>query len=560
MKLKKRIGDLLIEVGLIDQAQLETALDLQKKSGKRLGKIFIELNYITEESMLEVLEFQLGIPHVDLNMITVDPEVAALIPEAMAKRHSVIPIRREGAKLILAMADPTNIFAIDDVQMSSSLQVDVVIASDTEVERAINRVYGVRETVQKAINQLQQTAEQIAAMEEGNVAESDAPIINIANSLLQQAAKDGASDIHIEPQERDLRIRFRVDGILRDVLTLPKRFHAALISRFKLMSEMDISERRLPQDGRVKFRFAGRDIDIRVSTLPTIYGEKVVGRLLDQGSAPIGTSKLGFSAPNIAKFNEMSKKSYGIILVTGPTGSGKSTTLYSALSEYNNVAKNIITVEDPVEYRLPGINQVNINPKAGLDFAQTLRAILRQDPNIIMVGEIRDLETAEIAIRAALTGHLVFSTLHTNDAASTVTRLVDMGIEAYLVASSLLGVTSQRLVRKICVPCKESYMLEPNTPEHIFMNLPATESIQLFRGRGCPVCNHSGYQGRTGIHEVLILTTRIRELIMQGASADVIAQAAKAEGMITMQQDGIAKAINGTTTISEVMRVAYGMH
>lgn len=556
-KLRKRLGDLLIEVGLITQEQLDKALSAQQRMGKRLGKVLVELGYISEQSMIEVLEFQLGIPHVDLSMIVIDPEVAALIPEAVAKRYQIIPIRREQDKVVLAMADPTNIFAIDDAQLATGLLVEVVIATESDIERAINRVYGVRETVQKAIDQLQ-SSDPFQLPDDLTVAESDAPIISIVNSLLQQAAKDGASDIHIEPQEKDLRIRFRVDGVLREMMAFPKRIHGALISRLKIMSEMDISERRIPQDGRIKLRFAGRDIDIRVSTLPTIYGEKIVGRLLDQGGAILELDNLGFTALNLQRFNDMCQKAYGIVLVTGPTGSGKTTTLYSALSRYSTAEKNIITVEDPVEYRLPGINQVNINPKAGLNFANTLRAILRQDPNIIMVGEIRDPETAEIAIRAALTGHLVLSTLHTNDAASTFTRLVDMGIEAYLVASSVLGVLSQRLVRRICPQCKEPYVVEPNTPEYIFTGATHGQPLQLYRGKGCPACNHTGYRGRIGIHEVLPVTPAIRALIMQGVSADRIVAAAQQEGMPTMLQDGVQKALEGTTTLAEVMRVAYG--
>lgn len=555
-KLRKRLGDLLIEVGLITQEQLEKALNVQKKMGKRLGRVLVELGFISEQSMIEALEFQLGIPHVDLSMTVIEPEVAALIPEAVAKRHQIIPIRRERGKVVLAMADPTNIFAVDDAQLATGLMVEVVIAGESDIERAINRSYGVRETVQKAIEQLQ-TSDPFMLADDLTVAESDAPIISIVNSLLQQAVKDGASDIHIEPQEKDMRVRFRVDGVLREMMTFPKRLHGALISRLKIMSEMDISERRIPQDGRIQLIFAGRDIDIRLSTLPTIYGEKIVGRVLDQAGAILNIDKLGFSALNRQRFNDMCRNSYGVMLVTGPTGSGKTTTLYSALSCCISPEKNIITVEDPVEYRLPGINQINVNPKAGLEFANALRAILRQDPNIIMVGEIRDAETAEIAIRAALTGHLVFSTLHTNDAVSTVTRLVDMGIEAYLVASSVLGILSQRLVRRICEHCKTSYGLEPNTPEYIFAGVSHGKPLKLFRGQGCPACNHTGYRGRIGIHEVLPLTPAIRELIMHGESADRIAAAAREEGMLTMAQDGVQKAMEGITTLAEVMRVAY---
>lgn len=556
-KLRKRLGDLLIGVGLITQEQLEKALNVQQKMNKRLGSVLVELGYITEDSMIDVLEYQLGIPYVNLGMTVINPEDAIRIPEAVAKRHQVIPIRVERGKLVLAMADPTNVLAIDDVQLATGMTVDPVIAVESEIERAINRSYGVRESVEKAVAQLQSSGP-VQLSDDLNIAESDAPIISIAGSLLQQAARDGASDIHIEPREKDLRVRFRVDGVLREMMTFPKRVHGALTSRLKIMSEMDISERRVPQDGRIILRFAGRDIDIRVSTLPTIYGEKMVLRLLDQRTAQFDLEKMGFSTVNLQRFNDISLKSYGILLVTGPTGSGKTTTLYSALRHYSTTEKNIITVEDPVEYRLPGINQVNVNPKAGLDFASTLRAILRQDPNIIMVGEIRDAETAEIAIQAALTGHLVLSTLHTNDAASTVTRLMDMGIEAYLVASSLLGIVSQRLVRRICPQCKTAYTVEHGTPEYIFSGVTRGQRLQFYRGEGCPGCDYTGYCGRIGIYEVLLITPAIRTLIMQGVAAERIAEAAKADGMLTMQQDGVAKALEGTTTLAEVMRVAYG--
>lgn len=554
----KRLGDLLIEVGLITQEQLAETLSAQRKTGKRLGKILIELGYITEESMIEVLEFQLGIAHVDLCRMTIDPEAAALIPESMAKRHQIIPLGREQEKLILAMADPTDIFAIDDVQLATGLPVNAVIAAESDIERAINRFYGVRETVRKAIDQLQASA--VALPDDLTVAESDGPVISIANSLLLQAAKDGASDIHIEPQDKDLRIRFRVDGVLREMMVFPKHIQGALISRLKIMSEMDITERRIPQDGCIKLRFAERDIDIRLSTLPTIYGEKIVGRLLDQGGDLLDVDKLGLSPSNMRRFNDMSQKSCGILLMTGPTGSGKTTTLYSVLSRYSTGEKNIITVEDPVEYRLPGINQVSINSKAGLDFANALRAILRQDPNIIMVGEIRDTETAETAIRAALTGHLVLSTLHTNDAASSVIRLVDMGIATYLVASAVLGVLSQRLVRRICPQCKIPYAVEPNTPEYILPGLSHGRAQQFYRGKGCSFCSHTGYCGRIGIHEVLSMTPDIRALILRGTSADGIVERAQKEGMTTMVQDGVQKALAGITTLAEVMRVAYGTY
>lgn len=551
---RKRLGDLLIEAGIISKEQLEKALTVQKKTGERLGKVLINLGYITEESMIEVLEFQLGVPHVDMTTMGVSREIASTIPVSLAERYQVIPIKKDGRKLTLAMVDPTNFYAIDDVRMATGCEVETVIAAEQEIIRAINQSYGVQELVEKAVNRLR-------AEEAGNAAEvqltEDAPVVSIVNSIISQAIKERASDVHIEPQEKSLRLRFRIDGVLREVVTFPRHTHAAIISRIKIMSEMDIAEKRLPQDGRIKVKEFGREIDLRVSTLPTITGEKIVLRILDKKAVILDINGLGFAAENLSLYRKLYSQAYGMILVTGPTGSGKTTTLYSTLTEVNTASKNVITVEDPVEYRLDGVNQVQVNHKAGLNFANGLRSILRQDPNVVMVGEIRDIETADIAIRAALTGHLVFSTLHTNDAPGAVIRLVDMGVEPFLVASSVLGIVAQRLVRLICPDCKQSYTPEPDSPERLFLGAGFDDDLTLYRGGGCPRCGHTGYLGRMAIHEVMAVSTAVREAINQRVSSDVLGSIAVKEGMKTMRQDGIAKALSGLTTVSEVMRVAY---
>lgn len=553
-KTRKRLGDLLVESGLITNKQLEKALGVQKTTGERLGKALINLGYITEESMIEILEFQLGVPHINLGSLNISKEVASTIPASLAERYQVIPIKKNGKKLTLAMVDPTNFYAQDDVRMVSGYEVEAVIAAEGEIVRAINEIYGVSEIVEKAVNKLKK--DDSSAHTEIQTAD-DAPVISIVNSLIAQAVKERASDIHIEPQEKNLRVRFRIDGVLREVVNFPKHTHAAIISRIKIMSEMDIAEKRLPQDGRIKVHEIGRDIDLRVSTLPTILGEKVVIRILDKKSIILNIKGLGFSNDNLNRYQKLYRQSYGMILVTGPTGSGKTTTLYSTLTELNSDTQNIITVEEPVEYRLDGINQVQVNPKAGLSFANGLRSILRQDPNIVMVGEIRDTETANIAIRAALTGHLVLSTLHTNDAAGAITRLIDMDIEPFLVASSVLGVVAQRLVRVICPDCKQKYVPPVDSPERIFLEASPTDNIELYRGVGCPRCSHTGYKGRMSIHEIMPVSSLLRELINRRVSSDELCRRAIDEGMKTMREDGINKVKLGLTTIEEVMRVAY---
>ena len=551
---RKRLGDLLIDTGWITGPQLENALEVQKKSGKRLGKVLIDLNYVSEEAMIQVLEFQLGVPHIKLSNMCIMPAVAALIPVALAERHQIIPIKRDGKKITLAMVDPTNFFAIDDVRMVSGFDVEPAIATEKDVLQAIRESYGVQDLVDKAVNQMRPDDVQLShSMQTAD----DAPIISLVNSFISQAIKDVASDIHIEPQEKTLRVRFRIDGMLREIGSFPRDIHAAIVARIKIISEMDIAEKRIPQDGRIRIREAGRDVDVRVSTLPTIMGEKVVMRLLDQKAVILDINKLGFSPANSETYQTLYSQSYGMILVTGPTGSGKTTTLYSTLTTVNSPSKNIITLEDPVEYRLPGINQVQVNPKTGLTFTSGLRSILRQDPNIILVGEIRDGETADIAIRAALTGHLVFTTLHTNDAAGTITRLLDMDVEPFLVASSVLGVVAQRLVRVICKECKESYQPEADSLERLFVGALPEEELTLYRGIGCSRCSNNGYRGRMAIHEVMPITAKLREAINRKASSDEISNIAIRQGMVTMRQDGIQKALAGLTDIQEVMRVAY---
>ena len=551
---RKRLGDLMVDTCLITPKQLEHALEVQKTSGKRLGKVLSDLNYVTEDAMTQVLEFQLGVPYVDLANNSIEPAAIAMIPVSLAERHQIIPIKLEGKKLTLAMVDPTNFYAIDDVRMISNCDIEPVISTEKDVLRAIRESYGVKELVDKAVNQMR--PEDVSLSMTMQTAD-DAPIIGLVNSLISQAIKDMASDIHIEPQEKTLRVRFRIDGMLQEIGSFPRDIHAAIIARIKIISEMDISEKRIPQDGRIKIRESGRDVDIRVSTLPTITGEKVVMRLLDQKAVILDINKLGFSSENSETYRKLYTQSYGIILVTGPTGSGKTTTLYSTLVAVNSPHKNIVTLEDPVEYRLNGINQVQVNPKTGLTFASGLRSMLRQDPNVVLVGEIRDGETADIAIRASLTGHLVFSTLHTNDAAGTITRLLDMQVEPFLVASSVLGVVAQRLVRVVCRQCKESYIPAADSLERIFIGAAPDQDMILYRGIGCSNCNNTGYRGRMAIHEIMPITSMIREAINRKASSDEISRLAIQQGMSTMRQDGINKALSGMTDIKEVMRVAY---
>ena len=553
---RKRLGDILVEAGKLSLAQLERALEAQKATGGRLGKVLLTLGILREEDILSALEKQLGILRVDLGDVVIHADAVEAVPLALAERYYVMPVKKEGRRLTLAMTDPTNFFAMDDIRLITGAEVVPVIATERDIREAIHRHYGVKGAVEKAVNRLR--PEEAGPVAVQQVTSEDAPIISIVNSLIGQAIKEKASDIHIEPLNDLVRVRYRIDGLLREVVTFPKHTHAPILSRIKIMSEMDIAEKRLPQDGRINIADNGREVDIRVSTLPTIQGEKVVMRILDRRAVVLNINGLGISEANLPLFKQLYGYSYGMVLVTGPTGSGKSTTLYSILSEINAPAKNIITVEDPVEYRMSGVNQVQVNVKAGLTFANGLRSILRQDPNVIMVGEIRDQETADIAVRAALTGHLVFSTLHTNDAAGAITRLVDMGVEPFLVASSVLGVVAQRLVRMICPECKQAYPLAENASERFFMGKDPEEAVTLYRGNGCSHCNFTGYKGRLAIHEVILLTPELRAAVARRVSADELVELARQSGLTSMKEDGIQKALAGKTTVEEIVRVAYG--
>jgi len=553
---KKRLGELLVEAGAITKKQLEHALAEQGNNGKRLGETLIYLGYINEQQMLRTLEQQLGVSYVQLSEMEIQAEALSVVPLFLAERYNIMPIRIDGSRLLLAMNDPTNFYAIDDVRMVSGLEVETVLAEAKDIVASINNNYGVKGRVENAVNRLK-NEEVTATIRDLADATENAPIVSIVNSLLDQAVHDKASDVHIEPSEDKVRVRFRVDGVLREVITFPKSTQAPLLSRIKIMAEMDIAEKRLPQDGRIKIMKKGREIDVRVSTLPTILGEKVVMRILDKEAVNIKLNELGFSAKNMELYSKMISNSYGLVLATGPTGSGKSTLLYATLMKLNSVAKNIITVEDPVEYRIAGVNQVSVNNKAGLTFANGLRTILRQDPNIIMVGEVRDTETAEITINAALTGHLVLSTLHTNDAPGAITRLLDMGIEPFLIVSSVRGVVAQRLVRRICPDCKTEYTPGPESDERILLGIGPNEPLVLCKGEGCAQCHYTGYQGRLAIHEVMPLLPEMKKLIMQHASDQEIFALAKKQGTSTIREDGISKVLAGQTTLEELVRVAF---
>ncbi|WP_020619742.1 GspE/PulE family protein [Paenibacillus daejeonensis] len=546
---RKRIGDLLVDAGVITPDQLQQALHQQKEMKKRLGDVLISEGYISQQQFIEVLEFQLGIPHVQLFRQKIEPKIIALIPQKMATLHGVLPLRVDGGKLILAMSDPLDYFAIDEIRIATGMRVDPVIASKDELTRAINRYYGLQETIE----QISQTLQAKEVDYDLPRQDDDSPVVKTVNQMITQAVQLGASDIHLDPQEDSFRIRYRVDGVMRTERTLPPNMHGVITARIKIMADMNVAERRLPQDGRVEQEVDYRKIDIRISTLPTIHGEKVVMRILDLGSTLTEVDKLAFSPRNEEAFLRSIEASYGVVLITGPTGSGKTTTLYSALSHLNHEDVNIITIEDPVEYQLEGINQVQVNHVTDLSFARGLRAILRQDPNIIMVGEIRDYDTAEIAIRAAMTGHLVMSTLHTNNAVNSISRLIDMGVEPFLISSAVNAIVAQRLVRLNCPSCTASY--EPSRDERELLQRYEIEATQLHKGQGCSECGRTGYRGRLAIHEVLVMDDELRSMILSRRSDSDYHRHALARGLVPMIVDGLRKAADGKTTISEIFRV-----
>ncbi|WP_433945226.1 GspE/PulE family protein [Paenibacillus sp. SN-8-1] len=545
---KKKLGDLLVENAIITQEQLQTALHEQHNTKQKLGDWLISQGYITEQQLLEVLELQFGIPQVNLFKYQIDPAITQIIPESMARRYLVIPFYKDGDRLMVAMADPLDYFAIEELRMSTGFRIEPAISSKDDLQRALARYYGLQDSMTQMMVDLS-AVEEITELE---ITDEDAPVVRLVNQMIQQAVQLRASDIHVDPGENGVTIRYRIDGVLRKERAIPKQMQGYIIARLKIMAQLNIAERRLPQDGRMKFQYDFKMIDIRVSSLPTVDGEKIVLRLLDLTSGIKAIQNLGFNDHNQRTFQEMIEKPYGILLITGPTGSGKTTTLYSALNQLNTDERNIITVEDPVEYQLEGINQVHVNPNIGLTFAAGLRSILRQDPNIIMVGEIRDSETAQIAIRASLTGHLVLSTLHTNDSVSSITRFRDMGVESYLIASSLIGIVAQRLVRRICSDCKE--MVAVSQEESFFLRSRGIYAEQVHRGRGCGSCNMTGYRGRVAIHEVLYVNNEVRELINSSATLNELREAAVKQGMIQLMEDGLDKVLLGVTTLQEVLR------
>ena len=564
--LKKRLGDILLEERLLMPEQLSQALYEQRRTGKPLAVILIDSGLVSEEDIVITLSEQLGIPHLRVESYDIPPEIIAEVPESITRRYHLIPVAKTGKSLTIAMADPLNIVAIDDVRMLTGYEIETVVSLDSEIKKAIDRYYGrteeeemedyediLRDAEAESVTLLKDKEDlDISSLKEKV---EQAPVIRLVNLTLVNAIKEGASDIHIEPFEKIVRVRFRVDGILREVQSPPKSLQAAVVSRVKILSELDIAERRVPQDGRFRIKFEGREIDFRVSTLPTYFGEKVVLRILDKGALSLDLDKLNFEKQPIEDFRDSLARPNGIILVTGPTGSGKTTTLYSALHALNKPDVNIVTVEDPVEYELFGINQVQTKPEVGLTFASGLRSILRQDPDIVMVGEIRDEETADIAVKAALTGHLVLSTLHTNDAPGAITRLIDMGMEPFLIASSLLLTAAQRLVRKVCPDCKRAYRVPEQVLTRAQFKLEPDEDLVLYKGEGCARCGETGYRGRLALLEALRVTENIQDLIMASTSSGEIKRAAIENGMLTLRQVGLLKVKAGNTSLEEALRV-----
>ncbi len=552
----KQLGQILLEQGLLTQEQLERALSEHRNAPKSLGRVLIDLGYIQERDLVRALAEQVGLEFVDLSEYQVEPTATTLLPESLARRYRAIPIGEREGKLLVAMSDPANVYALDDIRAITNRDVQPVVATASDVEQAIAKYSGMGDQIEALSSEAASAIEGEEREGEIEAALEDAPIVKLVNAIMTQAVADRASDVHIEPMERDVRIRFRVDGVLHEVMHSPKNIQNGLISRLKVMADLNIAEKRVPQDGRIGMKIGGRVLDLRVATLPTVYGEKVVLRILDKSQALLQLSDLGFQEEAFKRYEASFRKPYGAILVTGPTGSGKSTTLYATLNILNQPDRNLITVEDPVEYRLAGINQIQVNPKAGLTFASALRTILRADPDVVLIGEIRDKETAMISIEAALTGHLVLSTLHTNDAPSAVTRLTEMGVETFLVASAVDCVIAQRLARRLCDRCKEPYT--PDPAELIEAGYPewrVGEITQLYRAVGCPACANTGYRGRFGLYEVMPVTEEIERLTVDRASSDQIREVAVRQGMLGLREDGLEKAANGLTTIEEIARV-----
>jgi len=569
-----KLGEILLKENLITPDQLKQALEHQKANGGRLGNSLVKLGFLNDDEVTAVLSRQYGVPSINLAYFEVDPNVTKLIPMDTATKYQVLPLSRVGSSLTLAMVDPTNVFAMDDIKFMTGFNIEPVVASEAAILEAIKKHYGSAEDQERKkeleeivnfIDESQAESLELEAGEEGTLnleqlekAAEEAPVIKLVNYILTDAVKRGASDIHMEPYEKEYRIRYRIDGVLQTMMNPPFKLRDAIISRVKIMSKLDISEKRLPQDGRIMIKMMKdgkkKALDFRVSVLPTLHGEKVVMRLLDKENLRLDMTKLGFEQESLDKFTKAIFKPYGMVLVTGPTGSGKTNTLYSSISQLNKPDTNILTAEDPVEFQLHGINQVQMKEQIGLNFAAALRSFLRQDPNIILVGEIRDFETAEIAIKAALTGHLVLSTLHTNDAPSTISRLMNMGIEPFLVATSVHMIVAQRLVRRICADCKEEQETSPQVLIDAGYKPEEAKTVKVYKGAGCSTCGNKGYKGRCGLYEVLEITDELRELILVGASALELRKKAIEQGMISLRQSGLIKAKTGQTTLEEVFR------
>ncbi len=572
--MSERLGELLVTAERISSDQLDQALNTQRELGGRLGSHLIQLGALSESELVQFLSEQHEVPSVDLSEVQIDDSVLNLIPRDLCIKYTMIPVSRSGAKVTVAMADPANVFALDDIKFSTGYNVEPVVATESALIAAIDRYYGSTHAIElkRVMDDLredEEIPEDLELLEDEEELDLDtleqqsgeAPVVRLVNMMLTDAIKQAASDIHLEPYERELRVRLRIDGVLHETMKPPLKLREAITSRLKIMAKLDIAEKRLPQDGRirVKTRIKGRikDLDIRVSTLPAIHGEKVVLRLLDKDQLQLDMTKLGFEPESLRRFEHAIHQPYGMVLVTGPTGSGKTNTLYSALSVISSPSVNILTAEDPVEFDLKGVNQVQMRERIGLNFATALRSFLRQDPNIVLVGEIRDFETAEVAIKAALTGHLVMSTLHTNDAPSSISRLMNMGVEPFLVATSVHMVVAQRLVRRICTFCKEPIDVPaPALVEAGFSDREA-KNVRLFRGKGCDHCNHTGYKGRVGLFEVMSVDEELREHILSGATTDELRAAAKNNGMLTLRESGLEKIRNGLTSLDEVTRETF---
>ncbi len=548
---KEKLGQILVRNRIITEDQLEEALAKQRESGDSLGRVLIELKMVSEGALTSILARQIGLKYIDLANYDIDISASSLIDAEVARRYTLLPIGFEDGRLMIAMADPTNVFALDDVRIMTGMEIEPLVATKEDIISAINRFCRADTDAQLSVEDI---TEEVS--DNGQEVEvDDAPIVKYVNLLITEAVTDRASDVHIEPMDNDVRVRFRIDGVLHEIRRNPKQLHPGVVARIKVMADMNIAEKRVPQDGRASIDMRGKAIDIRVASLPTIHGEKMVLRILDKSASLMSLEELGFRDETMERYKRSFHKPYGTIMVTGPTGSGKTTTLYATLNVLNSIKHNIITVEDPVEYRLPLINQVQVHYKAGLTFASALRSILRCDPDIVMIGEIRDPESAQIAIESALTGHLVLSTLHTNDAPSALTRLLEMGIEPFLIASAVDCVSSQRLTRKLCDRCKEAYEPDPNFLEKVGFAWEDMEEKKLYRAKGCAACNNTGFKGRIGVYEVLEVSENIEKLVSRNAPHVEIAEMARSEGMTTLRQEGFAKVRQGVTSLEEVLRV-----